>query len=176
MTTFILFPTLPRLMVTVGGRGIHSTCPATWLPGALRGRSAHSTWRDYLLARIIVFVSLSLPLLKYTFVDSRIGVSRTTALLMYIYCTMAPGAHSTDESSQDQRTCLRSPAHSTDVSCPDQRPCLSKPALSTDVSCQDLRPCLISPRYPRHGAVQPTEEVQQHSTTSCQQQATKQGT
>merc|ERR1712212_1298010 len=52
--------------------------------------------------------SLSLPLLKYTFVDSRIGVSRTTALLMYIYCTMAPGAHSTDESSQDQRTCLSS--------------------------------------------------------------------
>ena len=81
MTTFILFPTLPRLMATVGGRGIYSTCPATWLPGALRGRSAHSTWRDYLQARIIVFVSLSLPLLKYTFVDSRIGVSRTTALL-----------------------------------------------------------------------------------------------
>merc|ERR1712212_143131 len=70
--------------------------------------------------------SLSLPLLKYTFVDSRIGVSRTTALLMYIYCTMAPGAHSTDESSQDQRTCLSSSgAHSTDESSQDQRTCLS---------------------------------------------------
>ena len=65
---------------------------------------------------------------------------------MYIYCTMAPGADSTDESCQDQRPCL-SNRHSTDESCPDQRTCLSSPAHSTDVSYQDQQPCLSSPRY-----------------------------
>ena len=58
MITFILFPTLPRLMVTVGGRA--STVPV-WLPGYLRGNPARKGLVEFTSqVRIMLFVSLSL--------------------------------------------------------------------------------------------------------------------